>query len=185
MPEPLSLRVKESIEGWISYFNTGDEASLRRVVHAECENYPISERQILVPGKGPAVFMGVALMLRKGFPDLKLRKDEAVALTLKDREGLLEKFTRPPFADVCPGNIGEIVDIFLKKAGTKVFLGTTLSGTNTGQFQGQITNKFTSDRQIHLLVVDKEGMITSHGGCRNDLERAQKLGLTEEGTAGI
>ena len=180
MPKPLDPAAAQIIEDWMLPFNTGDMALLWNVVHPKCTNYPVLKVQQFIPGEGPEVFERVVSMLRTGFPnDLKFSKDEVVEVTSEDTEYILESFKSPPFEDVCPDDIEETVTAFLNEAGKKVFLKATLSGTNEGPFQGQVTNKYTNDRQLHLLVINDDGMITGHGGCRNDLDRAQHLGLTQ------
>lgn len=179
MPKALAPATEHIIDQWMLPFNTGEMAPLWDVVHPRCTNYPVLKGQQLLPGEGPEVFERVVSMLRTGFPnDLKFSKDGVEEVTLEDIEYILQCFKTPPFDEVCPDDIEETITAFLTEAGKKVLLKATLAGTNEGAFLGQITNRHTIDRQLHLLVIDENGLIAGHGGCRNDLERARRLGLS-------
>lgn len=183
MPRELDEAKLRIVEGWMQPFNDGNLAPLKELVHDKCTNYPVLVGQLLIQGGGHEVFEKVIVMLRKGFPnDLLFKMDKVVEVTPKDREYLLECFHTPPFAEVCPDDIGETIDDFFAEAGTKILLKATLSGTNEGPFQGHTTNNYTSDQQLHLLVIRKDQddqrlKIFGHGGCRNDKLRARNLEL--------
>lgn len=187
MPKELNQAMKQIIEGWMQPFNDGNLSPFTELVHETCTNYAVLEGQLhAIDGGGSQAFKGVVLMLREAFPnDLKFQMDEVVEVTFKDREDILECFHTFPFDEVCPDDIGETVDDFFKKPGTHILLKATLSGTNEGPFQGYISGNYTSDHQLHLLVIREDQddnqrlKIVAHGGCRNDKLRARNLGLVQ------